>query len=66
MRILLVQPAPPKANVGLSHSSLSRTEPLALETVAAQLGSEHEIMLLDTRLEEKNALERTEPQMMGS
>ena len=49
MRILLIEPA--KAPVSLAGEDLSLFEPLALEYLAAGVADEHDLRILDLRLE---------------
>ena len=58
MRILLVQPAPFEAGrIGLENA-LWLSEPAALTAVAAMVEDEHEVTILDMRLEEADQLPR--------
>jgi len=49
MRVLLVRPPVPRQTIGLQH--LMVCEPLELEYVAAGLGAEHDVAILDLILE---------------
>jgi radical SAM superfamily enzyme YgiQ (UPF0313 family) len=64
MRVLLVQP-PASPRVGLGETM--RVEPLALETVAGALVDEHQVEILDTRLDGdlRGCLERFRPHALG-
>ncbi len=56
LRILLVQPAPfENGRLGLENA-LWLSEPAALTSIAAMVNSEHEVRILDMRLEEADAL----------
>jgi len=64
MRILLVQPGSGQAKVGFS--AAVRTEPLALEIIAASV-PEHEVQILDMRIESNlgQSLSSFAPQLVG-
>ena len=64
MRVLLVQPGLGK---GFGLRQLSLVEPLGLETVAGALVAEHEVQLLDMRVEDglAQALKRFNPDLCG-
>ncbi|MDA1263510.1 MAG: radical SAM protein [Planctomycetota bacterium] len=69
MRILLVQPAPFEGGrIGLENV-LWLSEPAALTAVAAMIGDEHEVRILDMRLEEADQLPRVlatfRPELVG-
>ena len=49
MRILLVQPPPPPDYIGFRRTALP--EPLALETIGAVACPNHDVRLLDMRLQ---------------
>ena len=58
MRILLVQPAPfENGRLGLENA-LWMSEPAALTSIAAMVEQDHEVRILDMRLEEPDALPR--------
>jgi radical SAM superfamily enzyme YgiQ (UPF0313 family) len=64
MRVLLVQP-PNHSRVGLQ--AIIRPEPLGLEVVAASLEAEHQVEILDARLESKlySKLDSFRPHAVG-
>jgi radical SAM superfamily enzyme YgiQ (UPF0313 family) len=64
MRVLLVQP-PNHSRVGLQ--AIIRPEPLGLEVVAASLEAEHQVEILDARLESKlqSKLDSFRPDAVG-
>ncbi|MGB2797100.1 MAG: radical SAM protein [Phycisphaerae bacterium] len=65
MRILLVQPPPPPDYIGFHRAALP--EPLALETIGAVACPNHEVRLLDMRLEGAfaEALEDFQPDLVA-
>lgn len=70
MRILLVMPTPfENGRLGLENV-VWLSEPVALTTVAAAVGSEHQVRLLDMRLEPEDALARElrsfQPHVVGT
>ena len=69
MRILLVQPAPfENGRLGLENA-LWLSEPAALTALAAMVAEQHEVRLVDMRLEESDALPRIlgefRPELVG-
>jgi radical SAM superfamily enzyme YgiQ (UPF0313 family) len=70
MRILLVMPTPfENGRLGLENV-VWLSEPVALTTVAAAVGSEHQVRLIDMRLEPEDALARElrsfQPHVVGT
>jgi len=65
VRILLVQPPPPPDYIGFRRAALP--EPLALETIGAIACPNHEVRLLDMRLEDAfaEALEDFQPDLVA-
>lgn len=65
MRIMLIQP--PKSPVTIGGEDVFLYEPLALEYVAAGVAQDHDVRILDMRLEKdlSNALEDFQPQLVG-
>lgn len=70
MRVLLVMPTPfENGRLGLENV-VWLSEPVALTSVGAAVGGEHEVLVLDLRLEEEdalaNALARFRPDVVGT
>ncbi len=65
MKIMLIQP--PKASVTIGGEDVFLYEPLALEYVAAGVAQDHDVRILDMRLEKdlSNVLEDFQPQLVG-
>ena len=65
MRILLIQP--PKAPATIGGEDVHLYEPLALEYLAAGVGAEHEVQILDMRLDKdlRGTLEGFHPDIVG-
>jgi radical SAM superfamily enzyme YgiQ (UPF0313 family) len=65
MKILLIEPA--KAPVTLGGEDISIFEPLALEYVAAGVAKDHEVQILDLRLEKslRSVLDGFRPEIVG-
>ncbi len=65
MRVLLVQPPPPPDYIGFRRTALP--EPLALEAIGAVACPNHDVRLLDMRLEDAldAALEDFQPDLVG-
>ena len=65
MRVLLVQPPPPPDYIGFRRTALP--EPLALETIGAIACPNHDVRLVDMRLEDAldEALEDFQPDLVG-
>lgn len=65
MRILLVQPKKPDITVGGDDFAIF--EPLALEYVAAGVEKDHEVRIIDQRLEDRveETLQQFDPQVVG-
>jgi len=65
MRILLIEPA--KSRVTVGGEDLSIFEPLALEYVAAGVSSDHDVRILDQRLDKdvRRALDDFRPDIVG-
>ena len=65
MRILLVQPAKPSLSMG--GEDVFVYEPLALEYIAAGVSQDHDVMILDQRLENnlQATVEKFDPQIVG-
>jgi len=65
LRILLIEPS--KAPVAIGGEDLFLYEPLALEYVAAGVAADHEVRLLDLRLERNlpGTLEEFQPEVVG-
>jgi radical SAM superfamily enzyme YgiQ (UPF0313 family) len=65
MRILLIEPA--KAPVSFGGEDVYLFEPLALEYVAAGVGENHDVRILDLRIDRDllGALERFQPDIVG-
>ena len=65
MRILLIEPA--KAPISMAGEDVFLFEPLALEYVAAGVSSDHDVKILDMRLDRRlrRALEDFSPDVVG-
>jgi radical SAM superfamily enzyme YgiQ (UPF0313 family) len=65
MRILLIEPA--KSPISMAGEDVFLFEPLALEYVAAGVSAEHEVKILDQRIDDsvEEALEQFRPEIIG-
>jgi len=66
MKIMLVRPSPPAETIGLQHVMV--VEPLELEVMAAAVGADHEVVIIDMILENKpleHFIRTFEPDLVG-